>query len=239
VNILCYITKFLFCLRYYFQGDERIQMWAHCNRKNAGINTNMAIECLNNLLKTNQLKRKMTGQLDTIEDLVDIKMWQRILNMERPNANSYQDRIIIKAHKKAESMKNIVEVIEKVRALEFQVKSSRGDNFYNIHLKQVCENECRTLYCRVCKMCIHQYQCDCPEYVVRNTMCKHVHLVRMHEGRKGTNPVLDNASEVLGQQSQIKIRNQEEITQFVEEKMKIQRTDQVEEAVGEGLRRSS
>jgi hypothetical protein len=152
-------------------------------------------------------------------------MWQRILNMERPNANSYQDRIIIKAHKKAESMKNIVEVIEKVRALEFQVKSSRGDNFYNIHLKQVCENECRTLYCRVCKMCIHQYQCDCPEYVVRNTMCKHVHLVRMHEGRKGTNPVLDNASEVLGQQSQIKIRNQEEITQFVEEKMKIQQTD--------------
>jgi hypothetical protein len=74
------------------------------------------------------LKRKMTVTteklLDTIEDLVDIKMWQRILNMEQPSANSYQDRIIIKAHKKAESMKNIVEVIEKVRALEFQVKSS-------------------------------------------------------------------------------------------------------------------
>jgi hypothetical protein len=52
----------------------------------------------------------------------------------------------------------------------------------------------------------------------------------MHEERKGTNSVLDNASyEVLGQQSQIKIRNQEEITQFVEEKMKIQLTDQVDE----------
>jgi hypothetical protein len=83
-------------------------------------------------------------------------------------------------------MKNIVEVIEKVRALEFQVKSSWADNFYNIHLKQVCENECRTLYCRVCKMCIHQYQRDCPEYVVTNTVYKHVHLVRMHEERKGT-----------------------------------------------------
>jgi hypothetical protein len=46
-------------------------------------------------------------------------------------------------------------------------------------------------------------------------------------------------SEVLGQQSQIKIRNQEEITQFVEEKMKMQLTDQVDETIGEGLRRSS
>ena len=33
-------------------------MWAHCYRKNAGINTNMAIESLNKLLKYN----KMNGQ---------------------------------------------------------------------------------------------------------------------------------------------------------------------------------
>jgi hypothetical protein len=35
-------------------------------------------------------------------------------------------------------------------------------------------------------MCIHQYQRDCPEYVVTNTVYNHVHLVRMHEERKGT-----------------------------------------------------
>ncbi|KAI4469790.1 hypothetical protein MML48_1g03330 [Holotrichia oblita] len=104
-------------LTYYFLGEERIEMWAHCHRKNAGINTNMAIESFNNLLKTNQLKRKVKVTieklLDTIEDLVDIKMWQRILNIERPNANNYQDRIIIKAHRKAEAMKTDVNVFEK------------------------------------------------------------------------------------------------------------------------------
>lgn len=84
-------------------------MCAHCYRKNAGINTNMTIETLNNMLKTNQLKRnaKVTIEklLEAIEDLVYIKMWKRILDIERPNANNYQDRIIIKAHKRADAMK--------------------------------------------------------------------------------------------------------------------------------------
>ncbi|KAI4469803.1 tc5 transposase dna-binding domain [Holotrichia oblita] len=205
-------------------------MWAHCHRKNAGINTNMAIESFNNLLKTNQLNRKakvtIEKLLDTIEDLVDIKMWQRILNIERPNANNYQDRIIIKAHRKAEAMKNDVNVFEKEEG-KFYVKSSRGDNFYNIHLKQVCESECRTLFCRVCKICMHRYQCDCPEYTVRNTMCKHVHLVRMHEERKGTNFVLDSVAEALGQHSQLKVHHQQEITQFIEKKSTEEVQDQV------------
>ncbi|KAI4463804.1 hypothetical protein MML48_4g00013117 [Holotrichia oblita] len=219
-----------YLLTYYFHGEERIEMWAHCHRKNAGINTNMAIESFNNLLKTNQLKRKakvtVEKLLDTIEDLVDIKMWQRILNIERPNANNYQDRIIIKAHRKAEAMKNDVNVFEKEEG-KFYVKSSRGDNFYNIHLKQVCESECRTLFCRVCKICMHRYQCDCPEYTVRNTMCKHVHLVRMHEERKGTNSVLDSVAEALGQHSQLKVHHQQEITQFIEKKSTEEVQDQV------------
>lgn len=201
-----------------------MQMWAHCYRRNAGINTNMALESLNNLLKTNQLKRKakvtIEKLLDAIEDLVDIKMWQRILNLERPNANNYQDRIIIKAHKKAEATKDKIEVVEKEGVFgEFQVKSSKNNNIYNVSFKKVCETECKTLFCRVCKVCIHRYECDCPEYVVRNTMCKHVHLVRMHEERKGSNYVADSTAKVLGQNSQIKLLHQEEIAQFVEEKV--------------------
>jgi DNA-binding HxlR family transcriptional regulator len=66
----------------------------------------MSVESLNNFLKTNQLRRKtkVTTEklLDTLEELVDIKMWHRILSFERPNAANYQDRVVIKAHKKAE-----------------------------------------------------------------------------------------------------------------------------------------
>ncbi|KAJ8944798.1 hypothetical protein NQ317_008085 [Molorchus minor] len=39
-------------------------------------------------------------------------MWKRIVNIVRPNGNNHQDRIITKAHKKAELMENKVEVKE-------------------------------------------------------------------------------------------------------------------------------
>ncbi|KAF2889896.1 hypothetical protein ILUMI_16277 [Ignelater luminosus] len=83
IDFLDYLQK------YYFQDQKRMKS-------------------LNNLLKTNQIKRKtnitVEKLLDKIEDLVDSKMWQRILNMERPNANSYQDKVTLKRHKITERM---------------------------------------------------------------------------------------------------------------------------------------
>ncbi|KAF2890943.1 hypothetical protein ILUMI_15230 [Ignelater luminosus] len=45
-------------------------------------------------------------------------MWQRILNMERPNANSYQDKVTLKRHKTAERMD--INLITEVGLGEFQ-----------------------------------------------------------------------------------------------------------------------
>ncbi|KAL1487971.1 hypothetical protein ABEB36_015352 [Hypothenemus hampei] len=66
----------------------------------------MAVESLNKVLKYN----KMNGQwnikieklLDLLEDLVKEKMWKTIINSERPNANNYQHKVTVAAHKKAE-----------------------------------------------------------------------------------------------------------------------------------------
>ncbi|XP_072386924.1 uncharacterized protein [Diabrotica undecimpunctata] len=233
------IDFFNYLARNYFQNEERIKMWAHCYRKNSGINTNMAIESFNNLLKTNHLRRSagvtIEKLLDTIDDLVDIKMWKRIIDIERPNANNYQDRVIAKAHKMAETMKNKVEVKKNEKVYgQFQVKSFRDPNkLYNVNIRQVCENECKTLYCRVCKICIHRYQCECAEYVVRNILCKHVHLVRMHEEREGTNSVLDDAARCLAVTSIIKSRHQEEINEFV--RGKVEQTNVIQEKTKRSL----
>jgi hypothetical protein len=198
-------------------------MWAHCDRRNAGINTNMSVESLNNFLKNNQLKRrtKITIEklLNSLEELVDIKMWHRILSIERPSAGNYQDRIVIKAHKKAEEMKNTIQIIKEAFG-QFKVKSSKGDQFYEVMYNEICESECRTLFCRVCKVCVHRYRCECSEYAVRNTMCKHIHMVCMYEERVGTNYVTDSVVEMLKEQpSQIKNYHQEEIKKCVEEKI--------------------
>ncbi|KAF2905103.1 hypothetical protein ILUMI_01087 [Ignelater luminosus] len=217
IDFLDYLQK------YYFQDQKRISMWTHCFRLEAGINTIMALESLNNLLKTNQIKRRtnitVEKLLDKIEDLVDSKMWQRILNMERPNANSYQNKVTLKRHKTAERMDR--NLITEVGFGEFQVRSSKGEEFYSITYNKVCETDCRFLYCRVCKICFHRYKCQCHEYSVKTSICKHIHLVCLYEQEKEDNSVLGDV-EALGDQSkEIKNSHQEEIQDFIESKRTI------------------
>ncbi|KAG5890930.1 hypothetical protein JTB14_019872 [Gonioctena quinquepunctata] len=61
--------------------------------------------------------------------------------------------------------------------------------------------------------------------MVKNTLCKHVHLVRMYKEQVGTNSVVDYVAKALGENSVIKSQNEEEIAQFIEEK----RTQQISE----------
>lgn len=214
--------------KYYYQSEERIAMWAHCHRINAGINTNMALESINNLLKTNYLKRKANISIDRlleeIENLVDGKMWQRILKMERPHSNTYQDRQVIKAHKQAEMMRANKIDVEEVGFGEFKVKSSISDNFYKINYNELCETECRTSYCNICKVCIHRYTCDCPEYAIKTTICKHIHLVCLYEHRTGSDSVLVEAAQLVSKKTDIQEGHNEEIENFIREK-KSERND--------------
>jgi hypothetical protein len=148
-----------------------------------------------------------------------LKMWHRILKIERPDAANDQDRIVKKAHKKAELMKkNFENTIQKIQFGEFKVKSSQGDSFYTVSYNEFCENECKQNFGRVCKICVHRYKCECSEYLVKNTMCKHVHMVRMYERERGTNTVLDDvANSITKDCSEINQHHEEKIQQFVKE----------------------
>lgn len=119
--------------RHYFQSKERMSMWAHCYRVNAGINTNMALESMNNFLKTNQMRHSnicVEKLLDLLEKLVDLKMWQRILKMERPTSNTYQDKIVMKEHKLA--TKESLTGVSEVSCGNFRVKCSTGKVAYSV-----------------------------------------------------------------------------------------------------------
>uniref|UniRef100_A0A6P7H5L1 Uncharacterized protein LOC114346463 isoform X2 n=1 Tax=Diabrotica virgifera virgifera TaxID=50390 RepID=A0A6P7H5L1_DIAVI len=82
--------KFVDYLKKRYLTNKRKQMWAYFYRRNFRINTNMAIESLNNLLKTNYLKRNaavgIEKLLDTMDELVKAKMWTRIVDILRPSA---------------------------------------------------------------------------------------------------------------------------------------------------------
>ncbi|XP_045473219.1 uncharacterized protein LOC123679777 [Harmonia axyridis] len=88
-----------YLMNYYFQTEERIKMWSYCHRVNAGINTNMAIESFNKVLKHNKMRGnqniRIEKLLDSLEELVNDKMWKKIIETERPTANSYHSSVII------------------------------------------------------------------------------------------------------------------------------------------------
>ncbi|XP_044749635.1 uncharacterized protein LOC123322613 [Coccinella septempunctata] len=211
---------------YYFQTEERVMMWAHCHRLNAGINTNMAIESLNKVLKYN----KMRGQrnlrveklLDLLDELVEEKMWKKIINEERPNANNYQHKITVEAHKKAEQMN--ISRIETHEFGYFKVPSSSVTNkFYVVSYKDICDYDCRAGFCDSCKVCIHRYVCECSENAVKSVLCKHIHAVSLLERRSesvlGSRHSEDDRNNlIMDEPSGSKLRYQDELNHFMQEK---------------------
>ncbi|XP_068917766.1 uncharacterized protein [Tenebrio molitor] len=113
------------------KGEERIMAWAHCYRIGVGINTNTAIESLNKVLKHNKMHGnrniRIEKLLDLLEELVEEKMWKRIVNKERPNANNHQHRVALKAHMQARDMDNFVDSVEFALLNTEEEKNSEKD----------------------------------------------------------------------------------------------------------------
>lgn len=165
--------------------------------------------------------------LDLLEELVDDKMWKRILNKERPNADNYQHKITMQAHAKAEEMKDLVESVEFGK---FKMKSSSGEKFYIISYNELCDEECRRVYCNECKICIHRYICECPEYAVKTSLCKHIHAVVLYERRSGSVAgLLDTAEQEKSLEGKepttSKMRYQDELGQYLNEVCEDQKKD--------------
>lgn len=113
----------------------------------------------------------------------------------------------------------MIEILE-VGFGEFLVKSTEGKKFYKVNINELCEIQCRTSYCRTCKVCIHRYSCECPEYAIRNNLCKHIHLVCLYEQRSGSESVLGEVAIKLSEEkpSEIAAANGREIEDFVMER---------------------
>lgn len=170
----------------------------------------MAVESLNRYIKKDKLMDRchirLEKLLNVLEEVVDDKMWKRILSIKRPNRNTYQGRVVIKAHRKATSILNKIKQNEQSERW-FTVESASGH--YNVIYQKTCNSDCREMYCQACHVCMHKYKCECVEYTVKNTTCKHVHAVAIYE----------NKVEALNQTSDLPpSENDHEITNFLMER---------------------
>ena len=73
------------------------------------------------------------------------------------------------------------------------VMSAESSQEYMVNLEQErCTQDC-ALECTQCNICVHMYSCTCCDYLIRGTICKHIHLVARTtsaEPMKATPPTL-------------------------------------------------
>ncbi|XP_034237691.1 uncharacterized protein LOC117643114 [Thrips palmi] len=154
---------------------QRPEMWAHCYRIRLGLNTNMYLEAMHRKLKYIYLdgrkNRRMDKCISALLKFIRDLMFERII---RKNKNKPTKRMlsISASHKRSKKIPDT-----KIRALatnQWEVESSvstRGP-----YVVQKLDKTCScALRCPLCKVCVHQAICDCPDNMIRLNICKHMH----------------------------------------------------------------
>ena len=157
-------------------NKEKYRSWAYCYRVHLGINTNMAVENFNKILKYFYLKGKHIKRLDkticAILHLLKDKMFDLIIKMKK--GKLVKKLQVLRTRHKA-SMLLDAETVLTTLDDKWQVLSSTQTEFYTVKRIQHCKS-C-LLQCIHCNSCFHEFVCSCMDSAIRNNMCKHIHLV--------------------------------------------------------------
>eukprot|EP00794_Sanderia_malayensis_P017246 gene17246-18967_t len=158
---------------------SRQSRWAYCYRKSTAANTNMALESFHRVLKVVYLHRKRNKRVDHLLcALLKIardkafEAWEKWEKGKR--TNKIQD--INKRHKTALTLdtSGLIEVTED--QWELQSSTVKGTS-YSITRNTSCSG-CK-MKCTSCDVCIHEYTCSCPDYMIHAVPCKHIHAIHI------------------------------------------------------------
>lgn len=161
----------------YFQSHyaNRPQAWAHCYRKNCGINTNMHLERWHRTLKGIYLEGKNVKRLDkSLRGLMLFTTEQLFKRLRTLNFGAVSSKVSEMRKRHVLSQTLDLQFVEQSIRL-FLVASEKSTNFYEV---QFNERKCRCkLKCTDCAQCVHTVSCTCPDYLIRLNMCKHIHYL--------------------------------------------------------------
>ncbi len=188
----------------YFQQEwaSKPELWAYCYRKGLGINTNMAVEAFHRAFKYGYLKGKINKRVDSclinLLKYIRDKSFDRVVKLTK-GKSTHKIKLIKDRHNKSKSLP--VTLIKEDSDTRWLVESGTNDEITYTVFKQA--NECLDMACQLkcsqCNICVHQYICDCPDSLIHNTICKHIHLIKRHL----TNNATDQTSgSVVGTQEE-------------------------------------
>ena len=173
----------------------------------------MHVEAFHRVLKHVYLKGKVNKRLDKcIEILVKLardKGFERLVKLEKEKISERINQIRVRHQASLRMPLSLVTEMEEY--LKWEVHSADGKNIYHIsQLNKLCPYSCSVI-CADCHICIHMYSCNCPDSLIRATICKHVHLLMRFISSTG------NTSIVSGEVSQQDIMEETEMLQRVQD----------------------
>lgn len=162
----------------YFRAQylKNTRLWAACYRVGAVINTNNYVDSFHSVFKTHYLFGKKNNRVDKC--LHSVLKYSRDLLFKRTRkvakcTMTANAKRLIAGHADALQLH-----CQEVGDGQFFVQSvTNSDVSYLIQpAKHECEIECE-VRCHECNICTHQYTCDCIQYLINGSICKHIHCV--------------------------------------------------------------
>lgn len=69
------------------------------------------------------------------------------------------------------------------------------DNYHVTKNELTCNKNCKPYSC--CNICYHSYSCTCNDFLSKNIICEHIHLVVLYQGTAQTCQYKDNIDGIL------------------------------------------
>ena len=144
----------------------------------------MYVEAFHRTLKYNYLGGKYNKRVDTLLlNLVKFsrdKQFQRAIKLTKGKP-SHRMRRLHKNHLSSLSPKtSAVSKTEEEGSYCISSEETKRNYFCKI-ISTVCHVENCQMKCIECGVCCHCYHCTCPDFLLNNVCCKHIHLLRRYQ----------------------------------------------------------
>ena len=170
--------------KYFIQNWVDVKRhWGYCYRVGDGINTNMFVEAFHRTFKYNYLKGKYNKRVDTV--LVNLLKFSRDMSFSRlikltKGALTQRMKTIHDRHLSSKKL-CYAAIKETDQENVYSIQSEDGKRNYSVtKLSDNCEVAGCKLRCIECSVCTHCFHCNCPDFLINNTSCKHVHLLKQY-----------------------------------------------------------
>jgi len=166
----------------YFADEyaSRPQLWAYCYRIGLHVHHNMHLEAMHRVLKHVHMQGRKVKRLDNsihaLMCLLRQKMSDRLLKIHRGKWTKHVRGIRMRH---AVGVNLPAQKASCVEANKVYTVAGMGTALYTVRQADTVPHALATcpLVCRECNACVHTFSCTWLDSALRNTICKHVHLV--------------------------------------------------------------